>query len=490
MKELRFKAILETDIILNQKAATEGNQQSLDFIPGSNFLGIVAKQYKSLEENCLTIFHSGSIRFGDAHPANNGKRTLHIPASFHYAKLEGDTRVLVYHQMPKDDNETLRAFEPKQFRSGFYLLDEPKEKTPLYLVQSEIHKSFAIKSAYDRDKRRSKESQMYGYESLRKGSQWSFSIFIDDDIKADIIENVKTNLTGLHSIGRSRTAQYGLIEIEYIKTDEYNAPSFSSLIKEGDVYALVYADARLIFLDAYGLPTLQPTASDLGFENGEIDWFNSQVRMFQYAPWNGHRKTRDTDRCGIEKGSVFYIKSCKDEPLKYNGNDFVGMYQNEGFGKIIINPEFLKTKENSQLGESNYFLNEKKPQQTNEDGKPSDTECNDPILHFLNNQKKKEDTMDLIYSNVNSFVKNNEKAFISDAFASQWGTIRSLAIQGKSNNDIIKYTNKGVAKEKWDERGRRSKLEAFMNNNAWNDETNRLAIINLASEMAKISRRK
>lgn len=42
MNVLRFKCTLLSDVILNQKSATEGTNVTLDFIPGNCFLGIVA----------------------------------------------------------------------------------------------------------------------------------------------------------------------------------------------------------------------------------------------------------------------------------------------------------------------------------------------------------------------------------------------------------------------------------------------------------------
>lgn len=48
MKILQYRCTLCTDVILNVKSATEGNNQTLDFIPGNNFLGIVAGELYSL----------------------------------------------------------------------------------------------------------------------------------------------------------------------------------------------------------------------------------------------------------------------------------------------------------------------------------------------------------------------------------------------------------------------------------------------------------
>ena len=86
MSVLQFKCTLLTDVILNQKAATEGPNTTLDFIPGSNFLGIVANKYQTFAEAgmAMEVFHSGNVRFGDAHPSNSDFRGLKVPASMFY----------------------------------------------------------------------------------------------------------------------------------------------------------------------------------------------------------------------------------------------------------------------------------------------------------------------------------------------------------------------------------------------------------------------
>ena len=68
MKEIYFKVTLLSDVVLNSSLATEGNMTSLDYIPGSNFLGMIAgKLYENLNINeSYLLFHSGKVRFGDA----------------------------------------------------------------------------------------------------------------------------------------------------------------------------------------------------------------------------------------------------------------------------------------------------------------------------------------------------------------------------------------------------------------------------------------
>ena len=100
-----------SDVILNQKAATEGPNQTLDFIPGSCFLGIVASQYEALQNDgkAMEIFHSGKVRFGDAHPSKDGFRGLKVPAVMFHPKLEKASEVLYIHHKTKElESEKMR----------------------------------------------------------------------------------------------------------------------------------------------------------------------------------------------------------------------------------------------------------------------------------------------------------------------------------------------------------------------------------------------
>lgn len=490
MKTIYFKCTLLTDVVLNQKAATEGNQESLDFIPGNNFLGIAASVlYKNLKpEESLKLFHSKSVRFGDAHPAifeEDGSiiRGLRIPASYYKAKLRNHSGFYIYHEVEDKDSPGYVDFQPKQCRTGFYTFQNES------IREINVDKSFAIKSAYDRESRRSKDKKMFGYESLQAGSNWIFSIDMEDvSFEKAIIDA----LSGIKRIGRSRTAQYGLVEIEEIATKVEEI----TVLDNNPEHALVYADSRLIFFDDYGLPTFQPKAEDFGFKNGEIDWAKTQIRTFQYAPWNSIRQARDTDRCGIEKGSVFFIRKRNEaKELIYPDNYFVGKYQNEGFGKIIINPTFLQVIPYSN-GKALFAIVEadKKEEKSSEDIPTNNT----PLFQFLIYKKERKEREEEIYRLVNKFVDNSQAIFGGETFASQWGSIRSIAMRTKNRNDLKRllfdgetgYLMHGIAYEKWNERGRLRKFKDFFDNifdrRDFSDKDVCFTIINLSAEMAKL----
>jgi len=275
-KTLKFKCTLESDIVLSQTSSSEGNQKTLDFIPGNNFLGIVAKElYADGSVESLELFHSGKVRFGDAHPSVNGIRGLKVPASMYYPKLSSASKECYIHHLTDHDAVAIRDKQLKQCREGFYSFDETKG------IYVDSHKNFTIKSAYDSQKRRSQEHQMFGYEALSKGLILYFEI--ESDLSDNMNKTVIDAICGMKHIGRSRTAEFGLVNIE--PTDYKEMASKESVPASG--YITVYADGRLIFLDENGELTYQPTADVLGVTGGEIDWTKSQVRTFQYAPWNG-----------------------------------------------------------------------------------------------------------------------------------------------------------------------------------------------------------
>lgn len=473
MNKLKFVCTLLSDVILNQKAGSKEQQATLDFIPGNVFLGIAASRlYSNLSpEDAMRLFHSGEVRFGDAHPLYDGKRSMRIPAVLYYRKgekLTDDGAYVMYKWDPGDS-------QPKQCRNGFYAFLNDNQ-----CLEVKLGTSVAIKSAYDRDKRCSKDEKMYAYESLNKGLRYAFEIEYDDTVDEKTINSLKAALVGKRHVGHSKTSQYGLVSIAL--EDFYCVESQQVL--EDDM-AFVYADGRLIFIDESGMPTFRPTAQSLGFRNGaKIDWEKSWLRTFQYAPWNAKRHNPDTDRCGLEKGSVFAVN------LKGTASPtesrYVGCYNNEGFGKVIYNPEFLKYEADGKSVLD--FV----------DGKEVCSKTFSVVnVSGLMNQtlimKVKamaEDKTDM-YAKVNEFIEKNAGLFMRDTerFASQWDYIRILA-ETRSDfrefrNDLKKYLDNGIAADKW--KYNKICLNRFvskLNNDCWRE-----AMVNLAAEMAKQCKR-
>lgn len=510
MKRIQFKCTLLSDVIINQKSATEGgSNNTLDFIPGNVFLGIVASRYKEFGDKALEVFHSGNVRFGDAHPVSNSQdeiRTLHVPASLFHPKNKAETSECYIHHFYKRSSDHTNAGRPqqlKQCRQGFYAFSDNKG------FPATLEKSFAIKSAYDREYRRALDNNMYGYESLNSGACFLFDIEIENEA---LVSPIRSILLGSHHIGRSRTAQYGTVEIQETEYEEMPSRQQSFQIDghQGE-YITVYADGRLIFLDKNDEPTFQPQASDLGIVDGEIDWKLSQIRTFHYAPWNNKRSTHDTERCGIEKGSVFVVHI--NQKQKYESK-YVGEYKNEGFGKVIYNPAFLESAGNN--GAAVYHLQEP----TND--KITSAKCahalgGTTLLNYIAKRRESHVADSFIYDVVNQFATQHSRKFADNTFASQWGAIRSIAMRKTTYKDIVyelfekeekrkttkdnietttpnAYITHGIAASRWKKYGRGRILRNFIDNVHSLGQQQNLgditakALVNLSSEMAKHSK--
>lgn len=488
MKTIQFKVTLLSDVILSQNSGTKGNKKTLDFIPGANFLGIVAKKYDSFGDDRNTVFHSSKVRFGDAHPLLENVRALRQPAALQKPKNNKENEDVYVHHMI-NDFEKVKDLQLKQARGYFYAFVGEEAKEYKATV------NFAIKSAYDRNKRRSQDEQMYGYQSIGDGSEYCFELNIDNDVDNSVIEKIKNGLIGKHTVGRSRTAQYGLIEV---REDSFNQTK-SNFKTNSDI--VIYVESRLIFTDKFGNLSFIPQPEDFGVDGGEIDWNKSQIRTFAYTPWNFTRSAFDPDRKGIEKGSVIIISG----GTLATQDDFVGLYQNEGFGKVIFNPDFLIAD-----ADGKSKLKFPKPEKENEYNNNTDninkapdySNSPDKTLKYLAKAQKREADERKVYLEVNAFVKKYSPIFKGERFASQWGTIRSLAMQYPKKEDLEKelftkkttrngrevdnaYLTHGVAKDKWDDHKRKEKLIEFFE--SIDKHMIQFAMINLAAEMAKKS---
>ena len=168
MNELVFKVEFLSDIVLPATSNTEGNIEQLDFIPGSNFLGMAAREYGTFSDS-FAVFHSGAVRFGDATPMVDNVATYKMPLSFFHEKL--DDSKLVNHHLIKDFSKFQQL---KQKRKGYITKD---------LHEVTIRHNYTQKSAYDKENRRSKEGSMYGYQSIPAGTLWQFSLKYDAGIE-------------------------------------------------------------------------------------------------------------------------------------------------------------------------------------------------------------------------------------------------------------------------------------------------------------------
>lgn len=476
MKRLKFNCHLLTDIILTAEASTEGYKKSLDYIPGSKFLGIVAKELYDVHnaERTLALFHNGEVRYGDARPIIGNAVCLKIPFSWYHIKGQPLTeQVYIHHLLKAETLSTLRQskMQLKQARSGYFSADIQE--------YADLDQEFSLKSAYDEEKRRSKDGQMFGYFSLPGSTLWQFTVDVDVD---DLAEEVKCALIGQHQIGRSRSAEYGLVQIDFVAGDTATP---TKKLNGGEV--ILYAASNWCFYNEHGQTTAQPTAQQLlGIDSSiqaTVLWEKSQVRTRNYQIWNGTRHSKDADRHIIERGSVIVIKLETGVEVDIESTK-IGAHRNEGFGEILINPPFLMSDNEllsiklskGQFAKSERFILEKSA---------NDELIIDVLTHRLQTQRIDTDVNKL----VNEFVTRYKKDF-SGLSKSQWGTIRNIAKNAEKVEIFEKlvfledfgFVYRGQSESEWRKNGRRDKLKKFLKEHT----ANYLDLaVKLSNQMAK-----
>ena len=302
---------------------------------------------------------------------------------------------------------------------------------------------------------------MYGYEAFRAGTKWRFSVKFEPSVSEDDISRVKETLVRSTRLGKSRSAEYGAVEIKFIGENTDEIKSFTP--PEGCTF--VYARSRLALIDENGSPNydVKYILPNLGANN--VDYEKTQIRISNFTPYNGARATKDYERACINKGSVIALKNLSAEQITELKNG-VGAYLSEGFGEVLINPWFL----NGGDAKDNPIEFQKEAQ-TERSSKKMPIKSD--LAKFLEQkQDAKKQTLE-IAERVANFIESHKDKF-SKIPKSQWGAIRSIckevAVSDKVLNDegdeienqttaeknkniaaqISKFMRNGVRREKWD----------------------------------------
>ncbi len=487
MKEEFYKCTLLSDVVVNSSMATEGNMSTLDYIPGSNFLGIVAgKLYAKLKpEESFDIFHSGLVSFGDATISCSELMGYAMPFSLFMDKLNneiGADKAKVYlHHLINTNNQPVREADKsrlqlKQQRAGYVFSDGQTLKT--------IKKNFAIKSAQDRKTRNSKEGAMFGFESLEKGQEFIFSVRFKDDQYSKLVTD---SLTGVQRLGKSKNAEFGQVKITKISKPK----TISSFKTAG--YVLVYAQSNLCFNNHYGQSTLQPTAAQLGVPSGTINWEKSQVRTHSYSSWNFKRNTTNTQRDCILKGSVFYVEK---ETFK-NETSQVGSHQSEGLGRVIYNPVFLK--EGADKPIAGFDFKQKVNNALATDGKELGINAKTTLGKFLRQKQELKKVELTISKSIQEEIYSTRREIqnLKKISSSQWGGIRAYASKAKDMDALYNqlfdkdagYLTHGVADEKYWGKNRGQNRNNFEQLFMKYKSLGTIFIAKFAAEMAKENKR-
>jgi hypothetical protein len=473
-----FKIKLNSDCILKSISANEGVPESLSFIPGSLILGIIAQKYNDFS-NPFDLFHSGKVKFGNALIFIDGKPSLKAPLSWHYPKDEEKSKKIVGAHIVNGYDELEKLLsdkQPKQIREDYIDVEFKSIYTPDY--------NFQLKSAFDSKSGRSLDASMFAYETLKEGTEYIFEIFFDSSIADSDIKAVEEILIGRHFIGKSKTAQFGNIDVVpynlTIADKSFNSISdfvFSAFgdtkdkdLALSDEQIFLYAKSDIILNNEYGFNIVNlESPAVLGINTGKILHKKTYVDYRKFNMFNSAVKRRMPIRTAIIAGSVICIEGIDKAERDFLISKrviYAGNYISEGFGEIYVNPPFLFKKEYNGLNKyTDACLNESKNKSVQIYDDKISQEINiqeSKVLKYLNFKISEKYNIDKSLELAESIHNNNKNKF-SKITRSQWGTIRNIAKRyGNDKKALIEkiseYTGHGVAYDIWESTGAREIL--------------------------------
>jgi hypothetical protein len=349
---LRIPFAIETldPVILGETAATTGAHESLDFLTGAALLGAFARDcYREISESkdgvpdaAFRVFHSGDVRFGDAHPVSEtGHAAWPVPASWHFKKgaklFDGERdepqRLVTANLM--DLARTERGENEKQAR-GQWITGDGAE---LAVVKRQHLKSARDSAAFGRPE----ESQLFAYQSIEKGQRFAGEIQIRRDrVPGEAIDRLELWIASRPQVafGRSKTAEFGACRVEPLSTRLPEPP-----VSPPEKGILLYALSDLCPAGAEILPADGKAWIDC-LDGWTLDPTRTHVRVREYARWNGHRACPDPAIRVLSRGSVIAflpLDGTTPDPAAIQGaidRDGIGLHLQHGLGRVLVNPDF------------------------------------------------------------------------------------------------------------------------------------------------------
>lgn len=435
MGELYFKAELLDDLVLSQKTSTVGEHKSLDYIPGSVFLGIAASSFYSKlgNEKAWKVFHTSKVHFCNAYPFINGKRSFPMPLSFHSEKVprQGKEKTVLNFAYSEAKEAGIQY---RQNRSGYVCFSDGGK-----LRVEAPSKTSRMRTAIDAKTGTAAKAQLYGYESLDAGQVFIGKIEWDDSV-SEIVSPVVSFFTSGNIVhaGRSKTASYGRV-----KVSKFGSSPKSTDFGEGNEtsFSILAISDLCIRNPETGRPDLNLLPVSLGLgDNWELDKSKSFSRPSYLYQYNAFRHEIEMQKTLISKGSVFTFKSEakltpeEKDKIQTAIKNGIGEAKGQGFGEIAlfsVGKEFQKEENKKDFSSEKINLS------------PQEKDWLDWLKPEVSDSKIEEK----VKAAVKDFVRlcKSIKSFHSfgdnDIFwpgNAQWGRILDVSRECNSKSELIK----------------------------------------------------
>ncbi len=342
---MRYRVTLNKPAIFPKIGGDPFTVYTHTFIPGSTLKGAFAWVYMrsmgGIDSNFKRLFIDGKMRFLNAYPVADGKRTLPIPLSI------------------KKDKKSVDREEPQLFDLAYYACggghDVPQTvRVPGYgimkggeLIPIPVSTRLSHHHARAKDRRLGRatldDGAFFSYESIQEGETFE-GMLMGSGPELKMISELMKGVSGLR-LGKSKSAEYGgNASIEFLDIKDIGELSEGWDLSETDKsgYLIVNLLSPLITTNEYGHPAPCFPIEELEEILG-ITLNPCEGASFSRSEWVGgfqsHIGLPKMQWPAIAAGSTWVFKvdtEVKEEALNRARLQGLGLYKEDGFGRIDI----------------------------------------------------------------------------------------------------------------------------------------------------------
>lgn len=449
---------------INDILRTSDSTYALNYIPGRVIRGALIQAYlqdrniPSEQLDTANIFHDENIQFLNGYLCINGQRSVPFAQNLFEtkssAKADNDVKE-VSNSLDKKDYDKIRHLSPVRVKKDMMIFAEEKVYGAKVAKTGSLHISLSGPHITD------EKSKLYRYEAIAPNQQ--FQAIIKTQTEHDFIDWLREQDELILWFGGARNSGYGRTKVT-VQTSERNPEhemiDYDDLLDE--FYILATSDWILYNDQGQLISALDETwlSEQLGTPVKRVDQIIQPTVTGGYIfPWRAFQPMIRS----VSAGSIFRYKvksgSLNKERLMKLMEEGVGLRRNEGFGRLLILPEW-----------SYKEVEKAKPEETLnlETIKREHVDFSSEQREFMQFAKSiiAHDLEKLINQQVEEWFSSIDK---KKASATQWGNLIETTshieqLMQQASNKLDVYKNEWLAFWKSYEDRRKSKSKTIFEN--------------------------
>ncbi|SHF27215.1 CRISPR-associated protein Csx10 [Thermoanaerobacter uzonensis DSM 18761] len=331
IKKLSYKITILSPIVLAKEIGEQNTINTEKYIPSTTIRGLFANKFikefnlsnaAHKDDNFYNLFLKNEILFTSAYPFKKDK--TYYPALYLH-KEKGEDSDQMYNILEK---------VPESIKT------KPVNKMVYYnsdkIYSHDVSTTFYFHNARNREKGHATGEEIFYYEAINEGEEFKGFIIGDEGYLEEIKRIFGDNFTSF--IGRSKSAQYGLVNIEFGDLEDTD-----DLEDVKDEFIIV-ATSPVILYNEWGFPDISVKALE-NYLKKHFDCFNITVEKIiaktEYVEnFIGVWRMKNTRELAYSPGSAFKIKieGCNDLKEKLNSLLIYGFGEKTelGFGRVKV----------------------------------------------------------------------------------------------------------------------------------------------------------